>query len=195
MERMRLFIGVELDESVRTVAADAAVRLRQRLERVAPHLHARWIAPDNLHITLWFIGEVSESQSEAIAGTLVNPVWSIPAFALAAAGVGAFPPSGQPRVIWIGLREGIAEMQRLYREIGRRLARLGYVPEVREYSPHLTIARVKDAGPGSSRVVRPLLDEFPADCGSCRIDRVTLFRSRLSPKGATYEPLLRVPLC
>jgi RNA 2',3'-cyclic 3'-phosphodiesterase len=191
---MRLFIGVELDHRVKVVAADVAERLRQRLQRATRDLQARWTAPENLHITLWFIGEASDSEGEAIVEALTQPTWSIPAFPLVVAGCGAFPPSGRPRVFWIAVQQGTQEMRRLYAEVAARLAPVGYVPEGREYTPHLTIARVKDAGRGSLREIRSMLAQLPADCGTSRVTAVTLFRSRLSPKGATYEPLLRVPL-
>jgi RNA 2',3'-cyclic 3'-phosphodiesterase len=190
---VRLFIGVELDDRTRAAAGDVAERLRQRLQRSAPDLHARWISTDNLHITIWFIGEVDENRAAAISEAL-KPPFETAAFDLALAGCGAFPPSGPPRVFWIGVHDGQAQMADLYRTIGDRLAPVGFLPETREYTAHLTIARVKDAGRGTSRVIRQTLAELAADCGVCRISRVTLFRSRLSPRGANYEPVLRVPL-
>src|SRR5689334_11677823 len=102
---MRLFIGIELDERVKAAAADVAERLRQRLQRAAPALVARWVAAENLHITLWFIGEVPDERAAAIADVLHAP-FDTPAFNLSAAGCGTFPPFGPPRVFWIGLAEG-----------------------------------------------------------------------------------------
>ena len=190
---MRLFIGVELDQRAKAAAADVAERLRQRVQRSVPALVARWVATENLHITIWFIGEVADERAVAIADVVGRP-FHIPAFDLALAGCGAFPPSGPPRVFWIGVADGQAAMQALYSEVGRRLVPLGFEPEQRGYTAHLTIARVKDAGRGTSRAIRDVLAELPSDCGVCPIQAVTLFRSRLSPRGAAYEPLLRVPL-
>jgi 2'-5' RNA ligase len=191
---MRLFIGVELDDAVKAAAADVAERLRQRLQRRAGDLQARWLAPANLHITLWFLGELPDPVGEAIGEALRCQPFSVPAFALSLAGCGAFPPSGAPRVFWIGVRSGSEQMRALHAAIGARLAALGFLPERREYSAHLTIARVRGGFRGSAGPIRSILAELPADCGSSRIAAVTLFRSRLSPKGAAYEPLLRVPL-
>ena len=154
----------------------------------------RWVARENLHITLWFIGEAADPEREAICAALANPNWSIPVFSLSLAGCGAFPPSGQPRVLWIGVREGMREMQDVYADLATRLAPLGYEPERRPYAPHLTIGRVKEAGGGASRVVRPILGACPARCGSSPVRAITLFRSRLCPKGAAYDAVLRVPL-
>jgi 2'-5' RNA ligase len=191
---MRLFIGVEIDAPVRAAAGDVAERLRQKLDRAVPELRATWISTDNLHITLWFIGEVQETRASDIVGVLQASSFGQSAFDLSIAGSGAFPPSGPPRVFWIGVHRGATEMAALYTEVGRRLAPLGFLPERRDYTAHLTIARVKDAPRGAARAVRPILSALPADCGVSRVSAVTLFRSRLSPRGATYEPLLRVPL-
>ena len=191
---MRLFVGVELDDRIKAAAGDVAERLRQRLQRAAPALSARWIAAENLHITLWFIGEVADQRAESIAEALRERPFVTPAFDLALARCGAFPPSGPPRVLWIGANRGAQEMAALYEAVGQRLGPLGFLPEKRGYTAHLTIARVKDAGRGTTRDVRQALADLPADCGHSRIGAVTLFRSRLSPKGAAYEPLLRVPL-
>ena len=191
---MRLCVGVELEDRVKAAAGDVAERLRQRLQRAAPALSARWIATENLHITLWFIGEVADPRAESIAGALRERPFATPTFDLALARCGAFPPSGPPRVLWIGTNRGAEEMAALYEELGQRLGPLGFLPEKRGYTAHLTIARVKDAGRGTTRDVRQILADLPADCGHSRISAVTLFRSRLSPKGAAYEPLLRVPL-
>jgi RNA 2',3'-cyclic 3'-phosphodiesterase len=190
---LRVFIGVELDDRVKAAAAAVAERLRQRLRRTAPDLEARWIASDNLHITIWFIGEVDDQRAAAIADALQLP-FETRSFDLALAKCGVFPPSGPPRVFWIGIHEGSRGMLSLYGEMGRRLAPFGFVEERRPYTAHLTIARVKHAGRGTSRLIRESLAKLPADCGACRVSAVTLFRSRLSPRGAAYEPLLRVPL-
>lgn len=191
---MRLFAGVELAEPVRRHAAAAADALRRHLHRAAPGLTARWVAPENLHITVWFIGEVSEPEADAIGGALGStPIPQAP-FDVSPAGCGAFPPAGTPRVFWIGLRQGQGALTALHAEVGRRLQPLGILPEKRPYSAHLTIARVKDGGRTPARVIREALVAVPAECGACRVPALTLFRSRLSPRGAAYEPLLRVPL-
>lgn len=191
---MRLFLGVELDGDVKAAAAEAAGRLRTSLRRVAPSLEARWVEPANLHITLVFLGDVADHRAATVHATLTRAPLSVRRFDLALAGGGAFPPAGPPRVLWIGVREGREGMGALYEELTGRLAPLGFEPERRPYSAHLTIARVRDAGHAAARDVRQALADLPADCGRCEIGAVTLFRSRLSPRGAAYEPLLRVPL-
>ena len=190
---MRLFIGVELDEVVRAAAATAALELKARLDTRAPGLTARWIDRANLHITLWFIGEVADERLVQISDALRRP-FDLAPFSLALTGCSAFPPSGAPRVLWIGTTKGTEAMRELYGRIEDRLVPLGFAAERRPYTPHLTIARVKDPGRASGRVIRDAIAAVPAACGESVVNAVTLFRSRLSPRGAAYEPLLRVPL-
>ena len=190
---MRLFIGVELDQHVRTAAAAAVDRLRSELSLSDADFTARWIPSANLHITLWFLGEVGEDDAARVEAALQQPLREL-SFPVLLRGVGAFPRSGPPRVLWIGVADGGVPLGRLYGELADRLVPLGFQPERRPYSPHLTIARVKESGRGTAHRIRQLLAAAPADCGMSAVTAVTLFRSRLSPRGAVYEPLLRVPL-
>lgn len=191
---MRLFVGVELDAAARSKAAGVMERLRRRLRAAAPDLEARWIAPGNLHITVWFIGETPEPRASELEPALSRAPFTTAAFDLELAGCGVFPPSGPPRVLWIGVRRGGESMTELYREVGERLRPFGLLPERRPYSAHLTVARVKSVGRAGSKALRESLAHVRADCGVCPVRAATLFRSRLSPHGAAYEPLLRVPL-
>ena len=189
---MRLFVGLELDEPVRMAAAAVAARLETRVTEAARDFKARWIPGRNLHITIWFFGEIADDAAAALTGQLRAPLGVTP-FELAVRGCGAFPRSGPPRVLWIGTADGTAAMIEAHAALARRLAPLGYLPESRSYSPHVTMARVKEPG-RAARAVRQVLAGDPADCGRTRVGALTLFRSRLSPQGASYEPLLRVPL-
>jgi len=184
-------VGVELDEPVRAAAAAIAGSLRNRL---GSRIDARWIPAANLHITLWFLGEVTDERADALLRTIGLPFEEKP-FDIHVAGLGAFPSSGAPRVIWIGVPSGAAALIRLHGELATRLRPFGIEPERRGYSAHLTVARVRDV-PGGDRDghVRGAFRATPAVAGQSRVTAVTVFRSRLSPKGASYEPLLRVPL-
>ena len=189
---MRLFVGLELDEAVRGAAAAIAARLESRLADLAGDFKARWIPGSNLHITVWFFGEVSD-EAAAILIEQLRPPLRVPVFELAVRGCGTFPRSGAPRVLWIGTAEGTPSMVAAHAALIARLAPLNYLPEARAYSPHVTMARVREPG-RRARVVRQALADEPADCGCTIAGALTLFRSRLSPQGAVYEPLLRVPL-
>jgi RNA 2',3'-cyclic 3'-phosphodiesterase len=207
---MRLFIGVELSEVVKDGAMQIAEDLREQFARIAPSAVLRWVPPANLHITLWFLGEVDDARASLLRESLALPL-ATRAFELRGVGAGMFPPSGPPRALWVGLIEGAASLVTVYNELTPRLVRLGFTAERRPYSPHLTIARFKDIGREDIAAVRQVAAQSTADAGSCRVQAVTLFRSRLSPpasakatagrrsfseggRGAQYEPLLRVPL-
>jgi 2'-5' RNA ligase len=190
---MRLFVGVEIDDTVRQAAASATDDLRRCLTHARADVHARWVEPGNLHATVWFIGEVNDERGAEIRRALAAPV-PTRAFDLGVGGFGAFPPSGPPRVIWLGVTTGSDAMAALYDAVRGRLEPLGFEAEKRRYSAHVTVARVKDVDRGAARRVRDALAATPADCGACRVEAATLFRSQLSPRGSQYEPLLRVPL-
>jgi 2'-5' RNA ligase len=190
---MRLFIGVELPAAVKEMAAKQLGDLRQRVRKAAPSASIRWVEAANLHITLWFIGEVDEARAEALRSSM-GAAFTTPRFDVKLEGLGVFPPGGLPRVVWIGLAAGREPLLALYGEIRDRLAPLGYEPEARGFSPHLTVARVKAITSGGAKTLRTVLASCPPALEKYSQTAVTLFRSRTSPKGAQYESLLRVPL-
>jgi RNA 2',3'-cyclic 3'-phosphodiesterase len=188
---MRLFIAVEIDPALARELARVAGELRARVYSRVPRARLTWVAEDRLHFTVRFIGEVDESRASAIARTLELPLPVAP-FDLTMESIGTFPASGRPRVIWAGTREGGDQLAVIEREVSARLATLGIPPEEREYSPHLTLARVRE---GTSLRARDVLEGAPeGPIGTSRIDAITLFQSRLSPKGPTYVRLQRTPL-
>ena len=191
---VRLFVAAHPSEEVRGRAAAAAGRLRGRLEAAGAAGGIRWILPSHMHLTVWFLGEVSEARAGAVLEALAPPV-AVPPFDLHVAGFGAFPPSGPPRVVWMGVTRGLGELARLHEEVGSRLQPWGFPPEGRAYSAHLTIARLKEPASAAARAaIRNAVAHEPGDAGACRIEHLVVFRSRTAPAGAVYEPLLRVPL-
>ena len=188
---MRLFVAAEIGDTLAARAADLISDLQQRVSASAPRARLTWAASDRLHITIRFIGEVDEGRAAAIR-TALEPRLDVEPFELVLAGAGAFPGSGPPRVVWAGIEKGRDWLIAVEREIGARLAALGLPADTRPYSPHLTLARVKKAeGLRSARLFEGLADR---QIGTTRIDAITLFQSRLSPKGSQYAALLRTPL-
>lgn len=188
---MRLFVGVELDPGVKEAAASIGESLQREL---GSRVDARWVPAANLHVTVWFLGEVNESRLESTMDILNRP-FDETAFDVEISGAGAFPPSGPPRVLWLGVTAGGDSLGRLHAELTRRLEPIGFEAERRAYSAHLTIARVKNISRGVfARDIRSLLQARPAHAGRCRIEAVTVFRSHVSAKGAIYEALQRVRL-
>jgi 2'-5' RNA ligase len=189
---MRLFVGVELDESLRSACAAVSEDLRSQLLKAGATIKVRWIGGENLHITLWFIGHVSEPRAAEIADALRQP-WTVAEFPITIEGAGAFPPSGPARIVWLGVTQGAADLTTVFHELTVRLDETGG-EALRPYHPHVTIGRVKEIRGGASRTARSVLQASRARAGSGQVRFITLFQSRLSPGGARYEPLLRVPL-
>ena len=187
---MRLFTGIELGDTAREKAANVAAQLRRRIEQEAPQARLTWIPAERLHVTLQFIGEVDDPLAERIIGALRDPVPMAP-FTIAFDGLGAFHPKGPPRAIWIGVVEEREAVVRAESMIGDRLTELGIPREDRPYSPHLTLARVRDAR--GLRVPR-LVEGVSSSLGRTPVAAITLFQSKLSPKGPTYVVLERTAL-
>ena len=149
---MRLFVGLELDEPVRVAAAAAAARLESRIAGLAGDFTARWIPGSNLHITIWFFGEVSDEAAAILVEQLRAPL-RVPAFELRRPRLRRLSAIAvPPRVLWIGTAEGTPSMVAAHAALIDRLAPLDYMPEARAYSPHVTMARVKE--PGRRRAAR-----------------------------------------
>jgi 2'-5' RNA ligase len=187
---MRLFLAVELPESAINAAAAVSAALRERVRTLAPAAKLTWIPPDRMHLTISFLGEVDPPRAAMLVEVLSLPFQTV-RFTVTLDGVGAFPSRGAPRVLWLGFSKGLIELQQLEREVSARLEIAGFPREQRPYSPHLTLARVREP-----RGLRPaVLDriEVSSHAGGT-IDAITLFESRLSPKGPTYTTLHRTLL-
>lgn len=189
---MRLFVAAELSASLRRSVAGCALRVRERLAHAGIGAGLRWIPAGNLHLTIWFLGEVSEARTGAVLEALAPPL-PMPAFEVAFEGFGAFPPAGAPRVLWMGVSRGQDALAHAHELVGARLLPWGFSPEGRAYSAHLTIARVKDAH-GRARAIRQAVAHEICAAGTGTVRELVVFRSRTAPAGAVYEPLLRVPL-
>jgi len=187
---MRLFIAVELGKSVQDVAASLIDVLRHRAAREAPHSKVTWVEPGRMHLTLRFIGEVDAARAERILNVLREPIALAP-FSVRWQGLGAFPKKGPPRVLWVGVVAGAEALTDLEAAVSARLVTLEIPREERPYSPHLTLGRVRDA-----RGLRTaaLFQDLAPHLGETRVEAITLFESRLSPKGPTYTKLQQTPL-
>jgi RNA 2',3'-cyclic 3'-phosphodiesterase len=181
---MRVFVAVEIDEAVRGRAAGVSSNLSALLAHSRNRRSVAWVAPANLHVTLQFLGDIDASRAKEVADRLAPPL-STPSFDVAIAGLGTFPASGPPRVVWLGVTEGAAQVSAVYREVALRLDGLGFPRDARPFHPHLTLGRVRTVcDPGLRDAMAAAV---AAEAGRCRVDHVTLFESRLSPSGAVYS--------
>ena len=190
---MRLFLALEIDDAARAAIGDAAVRIARRLSKLGAGGAVKWVGRENLHVTLRFLGEVADTNVPPLIAALESPL-AIGAFEMVLGGGGCFPPGGPPRVIWVAVTHGAAEARRTYAELERRLSAFDVEREARPYTPHLTLGRVREIPRSAGASLRAWASELPSPIAHVRVAAATLFRSRLSPNGASYERLLQVPL-
>jgi 2'-5' RNA ligase len=182
MKSLRLFLAIELNDAIRKRLA----RLVERLDDGAKGV--RWTTPDQCHLTIKFLGDVAQSDLPRVTETADRAVRGIRALEMHIRGVGCFPPNGPPRVIWAGVEEPEGTLARLRASCQSVFADLGFSPERRAFSPHITLARVRNPQRGRHLpecVVR--VADF--DAGAIDVDEITLFQSILSRDGAEYVPL------
>ncbi len=184
---MRLFVAVELPPPVR----DQIAAIQEGLRDLP--LPVRWVRPEGIHLTLRFIGEVGKERLEAIREALVRlPGDGISPFRIGAAGVGTFPESGAPRVLWVGLHGDLEAIARLAQGVESALTAIGIPAEPRPFRPHLTLGRVRGRERGDWREYLRKHDRTEA--GQIPVDGFCLFESQLGPGGATYRILARFGL-
>lgn len=186
MSVIRSFIAVDLPNTLNQSLEQASLHLQELLV----DLPVRWVPVGNIHLTLKFLGDVSENYIPMIQSILYTEAANHHQFEISVGGFGLFPNPTRPRVLWVGV-EAPDELKNLQRRIDLETARLGYAPDQREFSPHLTFGRVSRNA--SSKQMRKISTQLRAQklgfLGAARIDEVTLFRSDLGPNGAVYSKI------
>lgn len=183
---MRAFIAIEIDDTVR----QKLVAAQRQLADTGAQL--RLVEPENIHVTMKFLGDIREDQIGAITDAVRTAVAGVGPFDIGVRGIGVFPDLRYIRVIWAGVSDGREQVTSIQRHIDQNLAKLGFKPE-RDFVPHLTLARAKSAG-GKERLVALLKSMQNVEFGSCCVGAVELKQSTLTPKGPIYSTLARIEL-
>jgi 2'-5' RNA ligase len=186
---LRVFLAVELSSNLSQKVAGLQQQLRATLPTV------NWVRPGAIHLTLKFLGYVNPAMVEQLL-TALEPIGKSQApITLEIQGLGVFPHIRRPRILWIGCTDDRHSLLNLVSHIDGVLEPLGFPPEEKAFHPHLTLARIKhDNSKVGGVLTHSGLLAQPRNLGALRIDRITLFRSDLSPKGAEYTSLWTVPL-
>lgn len=184
---MRAFIAVELPLNVR----DAVVSVQRAFAGAGSDV--KWVEAENIHLTMRFLGEITEVQRQAIGSLLAEVARSRAPIEAALSEVGTFPERGMPRVIWVGIGQGADQLSRMAEEIERGLAALSIPSEERRFVAHVTLGRVRAPRAGGA-VQRRLTQIRWTPPAPFRIERVTLFQSTLGRAGPVYTALGRFPL-
>lgn len=186
---MRVFIAIELPGEIR----DALSNLQEQLK--ASGADVKWVEPQNIHLTLKFLGERDAKLIEKIMQILEEVAKVNHSYRAIISSVGAFPKINFPRVIWVGIDKGDSETKQIAKELEEKIARAGIPKEDRPFSTHITIGRVKS--PLNRQQLAQDLNnlqlaglktlEFP-------VTKITLLESTLTPKGPIYEALKEASL-
>ncbi len=192
MESWRLFIAIELPAHVLDHVGALQDWLR---ERVPPHT-VRWVAPQGVHLTLKFLGDVPVRQHDAIQDALARAARAHAPFELSVGGLGCFPNTRRPRVAWVGVQQDTEALHKLHDAVEAHIASLGYPTETRPFHPHLTLGRVRrDARRQDAQALGTLIAKNTfRQRQTWTVHDITLVRSQLKPSGAVYTPLFRAKL-
>jgi 2'-5' RNA ligase len=174
---VRLFIAIEIPESIRTAFAS----LLKELRALAPQL--KWVRPENLHVTLKFLGETDPSKLGPLQNVL-SGIRSAEPVNLEFRGLGFFPNEKRPRVFWAGMQAS-ANLKTLATDVDQAVHKLGFLLEEHPYVPHLTLARI------SLPIIPPKLlqainEKSGHSFGSLQAQEFHLIESKLKPTGAEY---------
>ena len=175
---MRLFVAIELDERPRSRLEEVQAGLRPHCDGV------RWVRPELLHLTVKFLGEVADSRVPEVSEAVVQAAATVEPFTMTITGCGCFPPDGSVRIVWVGAEDASGTLDRCLESVDAELSRIGFPPERRPASPHITIGRVRADRSGGA--VRSAVQAFHYREVHQAVNSVTLMSSVLSPKGPTY---------
>jgi len=177
---MRTFIAVGISDEVREKIA----QIQAELKKGEPDV--KWVEPENLHITLKFLGEVSEDKLPGLIEKTRLAASGISPFRVHIIGLGSFPSLTSPRVVWVGVKTGKNELRNLSERVEGNLSDLGFAKEKREFSAHLTIGRVR-SGRKKEKLVKKIEEFANYDVGEFSVDKVAIMESQLSSKGPAYK--------
>ncbi len=177
-EKIRSFVAVDTSEQVKTELSRLITELKART-----NLNVRWVKPEQMHLTLTFLGAVSQDFIEQAKVQLQDVAKGFKSFPCQLENLGAFPSAQRARVIWTGLKKGKAELKQLQATVSAALAKIGYVPEKRPFSPHLTLGRLRDFAPAEFML------EIAFTSSVWEVKEVILYQSNLYPDGPVYIPL------
>ena len=185
---MRAFIAIELPTTIQDILYRTCLELG---ERIASRAAVRWVKPENIHLTLRFLGNIQPDLIPQIGRAIDQEVAHLPVFDLELDELGSFPNPGNPKIIWVGIGGDTGPLNQLHASIEKELTRFGWEPDGRRFHPHLTIGRVKDRRPvtDANLPYKRKIESFPFS-----VKAVSLIESVLKPEGASYTNRFSCPL-
>ncbi len=187
---MRCFIAIPLPDVVKEGLAE----IQEILRGTGGHrFDVSWTRPEGIHLTLKFLGEVEEAAVARIIAAVAPPLSGIPPFHLRIRGMGCFPGPSSPRVVWVGVEESEGVLNRLQQGVEKAAESLGFPPENRKFTPHLTVGRVRSPIHRET-LIRRVEENREIDLGEVEVREVHLMESILKPEGAIYRIVKTFPL-
>ena len=188
METVRSFLAIRLNIEVVHSLAEIQTKLRDSCNE--SNIKVGWVPPPNMHITLRFLGQVTEPMAHALQGMLKPVLANFHAFDLEASGLGTFPTPERPRIIWAGLKEGSDTLVKLYDLISERLVSAGFNIDEKPFNSHVTLGRIKG---GNTDALSSYILENDVSWGTSTVRNLYCYRSDLKPTGAEHHVLWRLP--
>jgi RNA 2',3'-cyclic 3'-phosphodiesterase len=177
---MRTFIAVELNREARSIVNKYIDSLGEYIKDV------KWVAEENLHITIKFLGEIKENELSKLKENVEKTAAIFGPFVLTLADTGFFPGEKAARVVWIGADGGIDHLLELFQELENNLEQIGFDREEKTFSPHLTIGRAKR----DKKII--VNDNFPEfDSITIDVKSISIMKSTLTPDGPIYERIFK----
>jgi 2'-5' RNA ligase len=190
MEPVRSFIAIELPDELK----QQLTRLETELKKDGPP-GVKWVSPESIHLTLKFLGNIAADKIEAVTGVMTESVRGIVPFRLSARGLGVFPNPKRAQVVWVGMEGDLDQLRQLQKQLEAELDRLGFPPEARAFTPHLTLARLRNyASPEERQRFGRLIADREFSAGDIEVESLSLMRSQLTRSGAVYSRLSSVRL-
>jgi 2'-5' RNA ligase len=187
-DTVRTFVAVETSGAVRHKAAELIDILAASGAKVS------WAKPHNLHLTLKFLDEVRWNEIADVTRAVQQAAQSAQPFELEIRGAGAFPSPGRPRTLWLGTAVGSEPLAALHAALEKALKPLGFPKEHRRFAAHLTLGRVRDAGPGAHDLGPLIKQHADFSAGRFTVEELVVFSSELTPQGPIYEAIGRAEL-
>lgn len=184
MSQFRGFMAVDIDVFPKLLEFEKEIK--------ETGANVKLVEPENVHITLKFLGDTNESQIDEIDKIMKDAVKGIDPFNIQLKGAGVFPNPNYIKVIWVGIKQG-EPIGVIASKIDERLSKMGFKKEKRGFSPHLTIARVKSAK-GKDEILHVIEKYRDVQFVDIRVDSIKLKKSDLTPKGPIYTTLIDVKL-
>jgi 2'-5' RNA ligase len=151
----------------------------------------KWVSPENLHLTLKFLGDIDEEQFKKISELLDDVANNHSSYTAKIGSIGAFPKLSLLKVVWVGITMGDEETKKIFKELKERIEKLGIPKDDRAFSSHITLGRTRSPNNRKdlAKEIRKISEDFKLDNAEFQVAKLTLFQSTLSPTGPTYEVL------